>query len=171
MFWISALALGVSATVSVVNTGGNGASLSTPNNSSLENNNTYKSSISNTLDHNDSYENPIISHASSFLNTLVGFYCQSSVINQSFQNLYYQLGSVCFFLAFLAPIHSLYGALWARCTLIFGCILFTIWAQCMPDALLWSLLFLIVNFIYMAVLLCKLRPVSFDKEIEAVSLF
>jgi hypothetical protein len=171
MFWISALALGVSATVSVVNTGGNGASVSTSQHNASLDNNTYKSSISNTLDHNDSYENPVISHASSFLNTLVGFYCQSTVINQSFQNLYYQLGCVCFLLAFLAPIHRPYGALWSRCMLIFGCVLFTIWAQCMPDALIWSICFFLVNFIYMIVLLCKLRPVSFDKEIEAVSFF
>lgn len=87
------------------------------------------------------------------------------------QHLYYQIGSAFFLLAFVAPTTA-FGVLWLRCTLIIGCILFTMWAylvECMPDAILWSALFLFVNFIHMIIVLCKLRPVKFDKELEAVS--
>lgn len=171
MLLISALALGVSATV--VNTGGGGSNTATPTFSSLHNsssvldNNTYKSSLPNTSDNSMSLDEAIISHAGNFLNTLAGFYCQSSIIHQSF-NIYYQLGSIFFLLAFLAP-HSPYGVLWMRITLITGCCLYTMWARCNPDALFWATIFLFVNFIYMMVLLFKLRPISFDKEFEAVS--
>lgn len=170
MLLIIALALGVGA--NVVNTGGgNGNSgtttLSTLNGTSSDNN-TYKSSLPNTSsDSNISFDEAIISQAGNLLNTLARFYCQSSEINQSF-NIYYQLGSVFFLLAFLAP-HSPCGVLWMRITLITGCCFYTMWARCTPDALFWATLFLIVNFIYMVILLFKLRPVSFDKEFEAVS--
>lgn len=169
MLLISALVLGASATVANKgndNSGSAAAPAFSSNHSSLDNN-TYKSSAPSTPDNNISFDEAIISHAGNLLNTLAGFYCQSSVINESF-NIYYQLGSVFFLLAFLAP-HSTYGVLWMRFTLITGCCCYTMWARCNPDALFWVTLFLIVNFIYMLILLFKMRPVSFDKEFEVVS--
>lgn len=87
-------------------------------------------------------------------------------------HLYFQLGNAFFFLAFLAPNGS-YGMLWLRCALVVGCILLTMWGwmiECTGDVVLWSCIFLVTNLIYLIVLLCQLRPVRFDKEIEAVSL-
>lgn len=95
--------------------------------------------------------------------------CESSY---SLQPLYYHIGCAFFLLAFLAPSYRYGPALYMRCTLIFGCILFLMWSylvECRPDVLIWTLLFLFVNLIHLAILICKLRPVKFEKEIEEVS--
>lgn len=87
-------------------------------------------------------------------------------------HLYYQIGSGLFFLAFLAP-NAPFGMLWLRCMVIAGSVLLIIWGwqvECTMDAVIWASLFLIINAIYVGALLCKLRPVKFEKEIEAVSL-
>jgi blood vessel epicardial substance len=97
-------------------------------------------------------------------------------IEQCFQwrranHLYYQIGNAFLLLAFLAPNTSA-GMLMLRCSLIIGCILLSMWGyliECSMDTVIWSTLFLIVNVVYGAVLICRLRPVKFDKEIEAVS--
>lgn len=97
---------------------------------------------------------------------------QCSSWNQP-NHLYFQLGNAFFFLAFLAP-HGSYGMLWLRCTLVIGCILITMWGwliQCTGDIVLWGGLFLVTNIIYLIALVCKLRPVRFEKDIEAVSFF
>jgi blood vessel epicardial substance len=99
-------------------------------------------------------------------------------IEQCFQwrrphHLYYQIGNAFLLLAFLAP-NSSCGMLMLRCFLIIGCILLSMWGyliECSMDTVIWSTLFLIVNVVYGAVLICRLRPVKFDKEIEAVSHF
>lgn len=86
-------------------------------------------------------------------------------------HLYYQLGCGLFFLAFLAP-NAPFGMLWLRCMVIAGSVLLIIWGwqvECTLDAVVWASLFLIINAIYVGALLCKLRPVKFEKEIEAVS--
>lgn len=86
-------------------------------------------------------------------------------------HLYYQLGNAFFFLAFVAP-HGSYGMLWLRCSLVIGCILLTMWGwiiQCTGDVVFWSTIFLATNFVYLIILLCRLRPVRFEKEIESVS--
>jgi Popeye protein conserved region len=91
----------------------------------------------------------------------------------SLQPLYYHIGCAFFLLAFLAPSHRYGAALYARCMLVFGCVLFSMWSyltECRPDVLLWSAIFIIANLIHMVILICKLRPVKFDKEIEEVSL-
>lgn len=85
-------------------------------------------------------------------------------------HLYYQIGSGLFFLAFLAP-NAPFGMLWLRCMVIAGSVLLIIWGwqvECTMDAVIWASLFLIINAIYVGALLCKLRPVKFEKEIEAV---
>ncbi|XP_058827678.1 uncharacterized protein LOC131687593 isoform X2 [Topomyia yanbarensis] len=85
-------------------------------------------------------------------------------------HLYYQIGNGLFLLAFLAP-NVPFGMLWLRCLVIAGCVLMIIWGwqvECTMDAVVWASLFLIINAIYVGALLCKLRPVRFEKEIEAV---
>lgn len=85
-------------------------------------------------------------------------------------HLYFQLANAFFFLAILAP-HGAYGMLWLRCMLIVGFILMGMWGwliECTGDVVLWSGIFLVGNAIYLIVLLCRVRPVRFDKEIEAV---
>lgn len=89
------------------------------------------------------------------------------------QHLYFQLGNAFFFLAFLST-HGAWGQMWLRSMLIIGCVLMVMWGwlvECNSDAVLWSGLFLAVNLVYFVVLVCRLRPVRFDKEIEAVSDF
>ncbi|XP_055845761.1 blood vessel epicardial substance isoform X1 [Episyrphus balteatus] len=85
-------------------------------------------------------------------------------------HLYFQLGNAFFFMAFLAP-HGPFGMLWLRSVMVIGCILMAMYGwliECTPDVVLWAGLFLGVNLIYLIVLLCRLRPVRFEKEIEAV---
>lgn len=104
------------------------------------------------------------------LSPIVAGQCHSTY---TLQPLYYHLGCAFFLLAFLAPSHRHGAALYARCMLIFGCILFAMWSyltECRPDVLLWSAIFILANLIHMVILICKLRPVKFEKEIEEVSL-
>ncbi|XP_017085706.1 blood vessel epicardial substance isoform X1 [Drosophila eugracilis] len=87
-------------------------------------------------------------------------------------HLYFQLGWAFLFLAFLAP-HGPYGALWMRAMLLIGCLMMGMHGYlvaCAPDVVLWSGMGLFVNFIYLVVVLCRLRPVRFEQEIEAVYL-
>ena len=89
----------------------------------------------------------------------------------SLQPLYYHIGCAFFLLAFLAPTHRYGTALYMRCMIVFGCILFAMWSyltECRPDVLLWSAIFILANLIHMVILICRLRPVKFDKEIEEV---
>ncbi|XP_017056060.1 blood vessel epicardial substance isoform X2 [Drosophila ficusphila] len=86
--------------------------------------------------------------------------------------LYFQLGWAFLFLAFLAP-HGPYGSLWMRAMLLIGCLMMGMHGYlvaCTPDVVLWSGMGLFVNFIYLVVVLCRLRPVRFEQEIEAVYL-
>jgi len=86
-------------------------------------------------------------------------------------HLYFQLGWAFLFLAFLAP-HGPYGSLWMRAMLLIGCLMMGMHGYlvaCTPDVVLWSGMGLFVNFVYLVVVLCRLRPVRFEQEIEAVS--
>ncbi|XP_061510450.1 blood vessel epicardial substance isoform X1 [Anopheles gambiae] len=86
------------------------------------------------------------------------------------EHLYYHIGHALFLVAFLAP-NIPCGFLWLRCAAIAGCILMVLWGwfvACSLDAVVWFSLFLLVNAFYVVVLLCKLRPVKFEKEIESV---
>uniref|UniRef100_A0A182SEG7 POPDC1-3 domain-containing protein n=1 Tax=Anopheles maculatus TaxID=74869 RepID=A0A182SEG7_9DIPT len=87
------------------------------------------------------------------------------------EHLYYHIGHALFLVAFLAP-NIPCGFLWLRCAAIAGCILMVLWGwfvACSLDAVVWFGAFLLVNAVYVVVLLCKLRPVKFEKEIESVS--
>lgn len=119
--------------------------------------------------HNSGSNDLPSTYAMKVFGNFVAAQCGSSY---SFQPLYYHIGCAFFLLAFLAPSYRYGPALYMRCTLIFGCILFLMWSylvECRPDVLIWTLLFLFVNLIHMAILICKLRPVKFEKEIEEVS--
>lgn len=88
------------------------------------------------------------------------------------QPLYYHLGCAFFLLGFLAPSQRYGSALYMRCMLIFGSILFAMWSylnECRPDVLVWSGVFIVANLIHMFILICRLRPVKFEREIEEVS--
>lgn len=96
---------------------------------------------------------------------------EQCLIWQQPHHLYFQLGWAFLFLAFLAP-HGPFGSLWMRATLLIGCIMMGMYGyliECTPDVVLWSGLGIGINFIYLIVVLCRLRPVRFDQEIEAVS--
>ncbi|XP_050081666.1 uncharacterized protein LOC126568950 isoform X1 [Anopheles aquasalis] len=86
------------------------------------------------------------------------------------EHLYYQIGHALFLIAFLGP-NNVYGILWLRCLALAGCVLMLLWGwlvACSIDVIGWFSLFLVVNTLYVIVLLCRLRPVKFDKEIESV---
>ncbi|XP_035904394.1 blood vessel epicardial substance isoform X1 [Anopheles stephensi] len=86
------------------------------------------------------------------------------------EHLYYHIGHALFLVAFLAP-NIPCGFLWLRCAAIAGCILMVLWGwfvACSLDAVVWFGAFLLVNAVYVVVLLCRLRPVKFEKEIESV---
>lgn len=85
-------------------------------------------------------------------------------------HVYFQVANALFLIAFLSP-HKSYGFLLARCALLFASILMTMWSyliECSLDALIWNGLFLVVNFIYLFVLIYQMRPIRFEKEIDAV---
>lgn len=88
------------------------------------------------------------------------------------QHFYFQLGFAFFFMAMLAP-HNPFGMLWLRSILVIGCVLMAMYGwliECTPDIVIWAGLILVVNLIYLIILLCRLRPIRFDKEIESVSI-
>ncbi|XP_030080050.1 blood vessel epicardial substance isoform X4 [Drosophila hydei] len=95
---------------------------------------------------------------------------EQCLIWQQPHHLYFQLGWAFLFLAFLAP-HGPFGSLWMRATMLIGCIMMGMYGyliECTPDVVLWSGLGIGINFIYLIVVLCRLRPVRFDQEIEAM---
>lgn len=86
-------------------------------------------------------------------------------------HLYFQLGNALFLIAFLAP-HGSHSLLCARCALVLGSALLTMWGyliECQADVVVWNGSFLVINLVYLLTLLYRLRPIRFDKEIEAVS--
>lgn len=88
----------------------------------------------------------------------------------SMNHMYFQLANIFFFLSYLAP-SGLYGMVYLRCTHLIGCALFALWGWsviCSFDAFLWNVNFVVINFIHVCVLLYRLRPVKFTKEVEEV---
>lgn len=119
--------------------------------------------------HQDGSPDLIWSFVSKHLGQLIAGQCNSTY---SLQPLFYHIGCAFFLLAFLAPSHRRGAALFMRCMLICGCILFAMWSyltECRPDVLMWSAIFIVANLIHLIILICQLRPVKFDKEIEEVS--
>lgn len=135
---------------------------------------TYKTSTNldadGALHHQDGSPDLLWTFVSKHLGTVISGQCHSTY---ALQPLYYHIGCAFFLLAFLAPSHRYGSALYMRCMLIFGCILYAMWSylsECRPDVLMWSAIFTVANLIHTIILICKLRPVKFDKEIEEVSL-
>lgn len=90
---------------------------------------------------------------------------------QSPNSLYYHITYGLFLIGFLAPANFV-GWIWLRMAVVVGSLIMFYWGwfhECDQDTVIWSTLFFIVNFIYLTLALIKLRPVKFDKEIEAVS--
>lgn len=113
-----------------------------------------------TLHHQDGSPNLVWSLMLKHLGTFIAGQCHSTYI---LQPMYYHIGCAFFLLAFLAPSHRYGAALYARCMLVFGCILFAMWSyltECRPDVLIWSAVFIMANLIHMVILICRLRPVS-----------
>lgn len=122
------------------------------------------------LHHQEEASDLVWTFVSKHLSSLIAGQCHSTY---SLQPLYYHIGCAFFLLAFLAPSHRQGAALYMRCMLIFGCILFAMWSylsECRPDVLLWSAIFVVAHLLHLVILICKLRPVKFDKEIEEVSI-
>lgn len=85
-------------------------------------------------------------------------------------HIYFQVANAFFLIAFLSPNGS-YGALCTRCALVLGSIFLIMWSyliECSLDALVWSSSFLCINFVYLIILIYRLRPIRFDNEIDAV---
>lgn len=113
-----------------------------------------------TLHHQDGASNLVWSLMLKHLGTFIAGQCHSTYI---LQPTYYHIGCAFFLLAFLAPSHRYGAALYMRCMLVFGCILFAMWSyltECRPDVLIWSAVFIMANLIHMVILICRLRPVS-----------
>lgn len=93
-------------------------------------------------------------------------------VNQP-NHLYYHVVYGLFLFGFLAPGNHC-GWIWIRSAVAVGSImmLYSAWFyECDQEKVVWAVLFFVINFIYLTLALIKLRPVKFDKEIEAVSLF
>lgn len=91
----------------------------------------------------------------------------------SLNHVYFQLANAFFLLSHLAP-NGVHGVLYLRCTLLVGCAFLTLWGwtiACWLEAVLWNALFVFINFIHVCMLLYRLRPVRFSKEIEEVITF
>lgn len=87
-------------------------------------------------------------------------------------HIYFQLANALFLIAFLASNGESYGSLVARCALVLGSILMIMWSyliECTFDVVVWSGSFLFVNIIYLFILVYRLRPIRFEKDIESVS--
>lgn len=86
-------------------------------------------------------------------------------------HMYFQVANALFLIAFLSP-HKSYGFLLARSALVCGSILMTLWSyliECSLDGIVWSGVFVVVNLAYLFVLVYQMRPVYFEKEIDAVN--
>ncbi|XP_063704057.1 popeye domain-containing protein 3 [Culicoides brevitarsis] len=85
-------------------------------------------------------------------------------------SMYYHITYGLFLVGFLAPANFV-GWIWLRVAVVVGSLIMFYWGwfhECDQDTVIWSTLFFIVNFVYLTLALIKLRPVKFDKEIEAV---
>lgn len=84
---------------------------------------------------------------------------------------YFQLANMFFLLSYFAS-YGKCGILYLRCMLLIGCVFFGIWSyevMCKLDALIWNLMFIVLNAIHIVILMVKQWPVRFGKEVEDVS--
>lgn len=86
-------------------------------------------------------------------------------------DLYYHVVYGLFLFGFLAPGNN-FGWIWIRSAVVVGSIMmfYSAWFhECDQEKVIWAIMFFIINLTYLTLALIKLRPVKFDKEIEAVS--
>lgn len=106
-----------------------------------------------------------------FLNNFFGeFTLKKCAQWHASHHLYFHAANVLFLIAFLSP-HKSYGFFITRCTLILASIAMAMGSyliECSLDGLIYSSTFLLVNFIYLFVLIYQMRPIYFEKEIDAV---
>lgn len=119
------------------------------------------------------HDNQILDEAAKYVVKFFGFilsdHCRATY---SFYHIYFHIGCGFFLLAFLATSYRYGNALYMRLMFTIACVLFLMYfytVQCRPDALIWTLAFIVINLIHMILLISKLRPVKFEKEIEEVS--
>lgn len=131
---------------------------------------TQNSQQSSSHVHEDaSFFDEVSQYVIKFFGNLLSDHCRAAY---SFYHFYFHIGCGFFLLAFLATSHRYGNALYMRCMFTFGCVLFLMYSyivECHPDVLIWTLAFIVINLIHMILLISKLRPVKFEKEIEEVS--
>lgn len=120
--------------------------------------------------HHGELADVISQYVMKFFGKLLSGQCRAAY---TFNHFYYHIGCAFFLLAFLATSYRYGNALYMRCMFTLGCILYLMYSylvECHPDVLIWTLMFIVINLIHMILLISKLRPVKFEKEIEEVSL-
>ena len=121
------------------------------------------------MHHGGELADVISQYVMKFFGKLLSAQCRAAY---TFNHFYYHIGCAFFLLAFLATSYRYGNALYMRCMFTFGCILYLMYSylvECHPDVLIWTLMFIVINLIHMILLISKLRPVKFEKEIEEVS--
>lgn len=116
-----------------------------------------------------SFSDQMSQYVMKFFGNILSDHCRAAY---SFYHFYFHIGCGFFLLAFLATSHRYGNALYMRCMFLFGCVLFLMYSylvECHPDVVIWTLAFIVINLIHMILLISKLRPVKFEKEIEEVS--
>lgn len=86
-------------------------------------------------------------------------------------HIYFQLANTCLFLSYLAPA-GLWGLIYLRVVLAVASFFFALWGWvilCAFDTFLWNAIFTLINLVHGVYLLCSLRPVRFDKQVEEVN--
>ncbi len=94
-------------------------------------------------------------------------HCENFPVN----HLYFQIANVFFLLSHFAPAGNC-GIIYLRLMLLIGCGFFAVWGLeilCSFDVLIWNLTFVLCNLVYILVLLVRMWPIRFTKEIEEVS--
>lgn len=89
------------------------------------------------------------------------------------QHAVFQLSNLCMLISFLTPIRFKYHCFFLRIMLNFGFLLCIIWSSafvCMPDVVIWSSIFLVINSVYLLYIGYMEVPVRFSKTLEDVYL-
>ncbi|CAF4778565.1 unnamed protein product [Pieris macdunnoughi] len=82
----------------------------------------------------------------------------------------FQVSNILFVASYCAP-STKKGQLWMHSILIFGFMLYSVWAWhviCSPDAFSWNFGFVFLNLAQVVYLVYEMRPVKFDPELEEV---
>lgn len=116
-----------------------------------------------------SFSDLVSQYVMKFFGNILSDQCRAAY---SFYHFYFHIGCAFFLLAFLVTSYRYGNALYMRCMFMFGCVLFLMYSylvECHPDVLIWTLAFIVINLVHMILLISKLKPVKFEREIEEVS--